>query len=459
MGVSFPAPLWAEALARVATEMFEDICSDKTFEGLREFAPRELAAVERCARSGCGRAVRQALIWGVVGALVVVQLGVNVNVSRKFPGDAMPSRLLVFVLALVGFVLGAVASVAYTCRSTNLLCRICRNAKVTPHEVESKDVKIEPEPGTEYIFVDYNAWEYAGSDELWTGLIRNIYEQVEKRIECGPHKPCELRIVSITVGGQTYTGNLTRYVKNISTGTDLATVLNTIFNTATTGNVTFAFDVNTLRMIATHNANSAMTFGGNLFEDMLHFPVNKTVASPTASSQAIDVHYPISKPVLQAGSERNLKRAWRVKSAVRLLKKEYGVAGLRARVLLLLAVAAGVVAVVVCEAVGASHLLDALVRARRDAASAARVIAGGVAALAAAVSSARLATRSSRSTGSRGSAIFEEAKSVKDQLGFMSKCKEELNELFRFLRYLRDTYSSSSSRSSTIWTGAWAVAT
>ena len=33
VGVSFPAPLWAEALVRVATEMFEDICSGKTFEG------------------------------------------------------------------------------------------------------------------------------------------------------------------------------------------------------------------------------------------------------------------------------------------------------------------------------------------------------------------------------------------------------------------------------------------
>ena len=178
-GVSLPAapiymPLWAEALARVATEMFEDICS----EGLRKFAPRELAAVEGwCARPGCGRAVRQALIWGVVGAVVVVQLGVNVNVSRKVPGDAMPSRLFVLVLALVGFVLGAVASIAYTCRLTNLLCRICRNTKVAPQP------EPEPEPETEYIFVDYNAWEYAGSDELWTGLIRNIYEQVEKRIE------------------------------------------------------------------------------------------------------------------------------------------------------------------------------------------------------------------------------------------------------------------------------------
>ena len=64
------------------------------------------------------------------------------------------------------------------------MCRICRNTKVVPLAEAA-------EPETEYIFVDYNAWEYAGSDELWTGLIRIIYEQVEKRIERGPHKPCD----------------------------------------------------------------------------------------------------------------------------------------------------------------------------------------------------------------------------------------------------------------------------
>ena len=34
----------------------------------------------------------------------------------------------------------------------------------------------------EYIFVDFNAWEYCESDELWTGLIRNLYEKVELRL-------------------------------------------------------------------------------------------------------------------------------------------------------------------------------------------------------------------------------------------------------------------------------------
>ena len=36
--------------------------------------------------------------------------------------------------------------------------------------------------GPEYIFVHFNAWEYASSDELWAGLVRNMYEKVELRI-------------------------------------------------------------------------------------------------------------------------------------------------------------------------------------------------------------------------------------------------------------------------------------
>ena len=26
----------------------------------------------------------------------------------------------------------------------------------------------------EYVFVDFNAWQFAGSDQLWAGLIRNL---------------------------------------------------------------------------------------------------------------------------------------------------------------------------------------------------------------------------------------------------------------------------------------------
>jgi len=41
---------------------------------------------------------------------------------------------------------------------------------------------IQQDGDKEYIFVDFNAWEYSASDELWTGMIRNLYEKVELRM-------------------------------------------------------------------------------------------------------------------------------------------------------------------------------------------------------------------------------------------------------------------------------------
>ena len=35
----------------------------------------------------------------------------------------------------------------------------------------------------EYVFIDFNAWEFCASDELWAGMIRAMYEKVEKRFE------------------------------------------------------------------------------------------------------------------------------------------------------------------------------------------------------------------------------------------------------------------------------------
>ena len=35
----------------------------------------------------------------------------------------------------------------------------------------------------EYVFVDFNAWEYSKTDELWSGLIRGMYKKVEERFQ------------------------------------------------------------------------------------------------------------------------------------------------------------------------------------------------------------------------------------------------------------------------------------
>lgn len=34
----------------------------------------------------------------------------------------------------------------------------------------------------EYVFVDFNAWAYSGSENLWAALVSRIYEQVEKHL-------------------------------------------------------------------------------------------------------------------------------------------------------------------------------------------------------------------------------------------------------------------------------------
>lgn len=59
--------------------------------------------------------------------------------------------------------------------------------------------KVAPEPGPtpnnaaelkkDYVFVRFNAWEYASSDELWTGLVRNMYAKVEMRSTQPPTEP------------------------------------------------------------------------------------------------------------------------------------------------------------------------------------------------------------------------------------------------------------------------------
>lgn len=40
----------------------------------------------------------------------------------------------------------------------------------------------QPPDAPEFILVDFNAWVYSGSDNLWAGLVSRIYERVEKRL-------------------------------------------------------------------------------------------------------------------------------------------------------------------------------------------------------------------------------------------------------------------------------------
>ena len=94
------------------------------------------------------------------------------------------------------------------------------------------------------------------------------------------------RTNSITVAGTTNPQTLD--LGNITKGEDLATQLTSKFQPAS--NVVFAWSDVTLKLTATHNSGTAMTFSGNLFEKMLNFTVGDSVASPHTSSHEVDIH-------------------------------------------------------------------------------------------------------------------------------------------------------------------------
>jgi hypothetical protein len=55
--------------------------------------------------------------------------------------------------------------------------------KKSADECGTEPMNRNTEEKAEYVFVDFNAWEYSKTDELWSGLIRGMYEKVEKRFE------------------------------------------------------------------------------------------------------------------------------------------------------------------------------------------------------------------------------------------------------------------------------------
>ena len=160
----------------------------------------------------------------------------------------------------------------------------------------------------EYVYVDFNAWEYAASDELWAGLIRALYAKVESRIKRQP-APLGCR-------------------------------------------------------------------------------------------------------------EGYYKRVWRATRAVKALKAQYGRDGLYRIAVYSVFVCLAVLAVLVMELTGIVAFVQT---ARESVESAVSVALAALATALAVVPAGILAMRSKRESGqSRGEKIFQEAKSVKDSLGFLA---------------------------------------
>ena len=135
-------------------------------------------------------------------------------------------------------------------------------------------------------------------------------------------------------------------------------------------------------------------------------------------------------------TQKDFKRKWRVKRAKKELTERFGLPFIRRVIAFTVVVLLALVALIVLEATKNTHIVERIYESFLSSIEAAlAVITGLVGAVAAFVPSFKLAFASSKESNvSRGDEIFKEAKMVKDQLGFLAKVKDELQELFDYLR-------------------------
>ena len=133
---------------------------------------------------------------------------------------------------------------------------------------------------------------------------------------------------------------------------------------------------------------------------------------------------------------QDFKRKWRVKRAKKELEERFGQFYIRRVAVYTLVLILALIALVVVEATGTTHVFTAIYSSIVSSIDAAiGAITGLLAALATIVPSFKLALASNQeSSVSRGEVIFKKASTVKDQLGFLESVKRDLQELFDYLR-------------------------
>lgn len=194
----------------------------------------------------------------------------------------------------------------------------------TTNTIDKEVMKVE----TEYVFVDFNAWEFSRSDELWAGLIRNIYQRVELRFR--NHK--SRRDNSVT----------------------------------------------------------------------------------------------------------NWQRIWRVAKAKKALIDRYGgLAALRFQLLLLICIVTAIPLLIILANLNVLSIYQQIIKKTSKLAA---FIGAGLSALLAIVPMLRFLffVQKDAST-SQGDKIFQEANQIQDYIGFMTRVRQELDELFAFIEYFRDS--------------------
>ena len=143
----------------------------------------------------------------------------------------------------------------------------------------------------------------------------------------------------------------------------------------------------------------------------------------------------VTEEVESIKRQRDFKREWRVRSAKKLLAERFDMSLIRRAIAYAVVFLLALVALIVVEATGHTQILAEFHASVVGYFQAALVgITGLVGAVVAILPSFKLAFASSaESSVSRGDVLFKEASMVKDQLGFLAKVKQELQELFDFL--------------------------
>ena len=297
-------PLWAKTLVEVFSDMFGGADG---YDWCIKFAPRETRYFEGTGAACC------ALCCAVfTGAGILVAYCTGAHIAWVVVSGTTCFLALV-LLALRIFQARAAREIKY---SKILSTQVAPDdaPEVTPEEAQEKEK-------LEYIFIDFNAWEFSETEFLWTALIRNLYQQVENRIE-----------------------------KDDCPGLFL----------------------------------------------------------------------------------QDWKQRWRVEAALRLLKERYGASALYVRAVLLVLCLLFVPVMVALESSGVTSVSTTLISAHEH--DIVVFIVATVTFVVSLASSLGLISQTAQDSTSRGDAIFEEGQNVKDRLGFMSKVKQELNDLFIFLR-------------------------
>jgi len=137
----------------------------------------------------------------------------------------------------------------------------------------------------------------------------------------------------------------------------------------------------------------------------------------------------------QSIGNKDFKREWRVQRARKELIERFGLPFVRRIIAYTVVVLLVLVTLIVAEATRTTHIIAEF---RASVASsietALAVITGLLATVATIVPSFKLVFASNKESNvSRGEVIFKEASTIRDQIGFLAKVKEELQLLFNFL--------------------------